>query len=150
MRLTCNLYFEINAERLDPAFFWVIAQYETGKGIDGGGWVRRELLGTVEIEQDGTEGHIRLQATRYGEYLAARWAADRGISSDDWRTIGRVMLEVVQNSPQSYPQGVCESPNPSIRCPKCSGPMIKRKSGNGPFWACPDYPQCRGSRPYSK
>jgi hypothetical protein len=150
MRLTCNLYFEINAERLDPAFFGMIAQYETGKGIDGGGWVRRELLGTVEIEQDGTEGHIRLQATRYGEYLASRWAMDRGISIDDWRTIGRVTVEVVPNSPQSYPQGVCESPNPAIRCKDCGGPMIKRKSGTGPFWACPQYPQCRGSRPHSK
>ena len=31
-------------------------------------------------------------------------------------------------------------------CPECGKPMRKRRSQNGDFWGCCDYPECRGSR----
>ena len=37
-------------------------------------------------------------------------------------------------------------------CPICHSQMIKRKAGGGShvgqeFWSCPNYPDCRGTRP---
>jgi Topoisomerase DNA binding C4 zinc finger len=37
-------------------------------------------------------------------------------------------------------------------CPICHSQMIKRKAGRGSqageeFWSCPNYPDCRGTRP---
>jgi ssDNA-binding Zn-finger/Zn-ribbon topoisomerase 1 len=34
----------------------------------------------------------------------------------------------------------------NVKCPKCSGPMVPRKSSFGMFWGCKDYPQCKGTR----
>ena len=37
------------------------------------------------------------------------------------------------------------------KCPNCDAPMVKRHDRNGKaFWGCPDYPHCRGSRPFTK
>ena len=35
---------------------------------------------------------------------------------------------------------------PSVLCPLCSSPMVKRTSTKGPFWGCTMYPKCRGIR----
>ena len=32
------------------------------------------------------------------------------------------------------------------KCPKCKTPMRERSGKNGPFWGCPDFPKCRGTR----
>lgn len=34
----------------------------------------------------------------------------------------------------------------NIKCPKCDGPMVSRKSQYGIFWGCKDYPECNGTR----
>ena len=34
----------------------------------------------------------------------------------------------------------------NVKCPKCDGPMISRKSKHGTFWGCKDYPSCDGTR----
>ena len=35
-------------------------------------------------------------------------------------------------------------------CPICGTPMKKTHDRNGaPFWGCPDFPRCHGSRPYT-
>lgn len=148
MRLTFELFLEVNAGLSHPEFFQEISKYDHGQGIDSGAWVRRIKLDTLEVEQDLPEGRLGLVARFWAEMRAAEWAAIMGI--DDWRTVGRAYAEVVENQPFTYPQGVLESPNPAIRCPSCQGPMIKRKSGTGPFWACPQYPECKGARSYSK
>jgi DNA topoisomerase-1 len=36
--------------------------------------------------------------------------------------------------------------NPSIKCPKCGGPMIIKLSKNGKFLSCKNYPECVGAR----
>jgi DNA topoisomerase-1 len=36
--------------------------------------------------------------------------------------------------------------DPSIKCPKCSGPMIIKLSKNGKFLSCKNYPECTGAR----
>ena len=148
MRITFACYLEVNAGLADPAFFEQIAKYDSGKGIDSGAWVDRHPLPTIEIEQDLPEGKLQHLAFRRAERFADLWAIDAGVT--DWRSYGRVVIERIENRPITYPQGVAEGPNYAIRCPNCGGPVIKRKSGKGPFWACPDYPQCRGSRPYSE
>lgn len=40
--------------------------------------------------------------------------------------------------------------NKSQLCPYCRAKMIKlhRRSDGGLFWGCPNYPRCRGARPY--
>ncbi len=32
----------------------------------------------------------------------------------------------------------------SVKCPKCSSAMVKRKSKYGEFWGCSTYPRCNG------
>ena len=32
------------------------------------------------------------------------------------------------------------------KCPDCDKKMVQRKSRGGPFWGCPTYPQCDGTR----
>ena len=36
--------------------------------------------------------------------------------------------------------------DPSIKCPKCGGPMIIKLSKNGKFLSCKNYPECTGAR----
>ena len=36
--------------------------------------------------------------------------------------------------------------DPSIKCPKCQGPMIIKLSKNGKFLSCKNYPECVGAR----
>ena len=36
--------------------------------------------------------------------------------------------------------------DPSIKCPKCEGPMIIKLSKNGKFLSCKNYPDCMGAR----
>ncbi len=148
MRLTFDLFLEVNAGLANPEFFEGIAKYDHGQGIDSGAWVRRIKLDTLEIEQDLPEGRLIYAAHCWAEMRADEWAAVVGIP--DWKAIGRVRVQSVENQPITYPHGVCESPNPAIRCGKCGGPMLKRKSATGPFWACPDFPKCRGSRSISQ
>lgn len=43
-------------------------------------------------------------------------------------------------------------PDLQIICPKCRKPMVERIAGRGPnrgnpFWACPGFPACKGTRP---
>ncbi|MCC8072000.1 MAG: topoisomerase DNA-binding C4 zinc finger domain-containing protein [Bacteroidales bacterium] len=38
-------------------------------------------------------------------------------------------------------------------CPQCGARMVVKKRGRGeghgqPFWGCPQFPACRGTRPY--
>jgi DNA topoisomerase-1 len=35
---------------------------------------------------------------------------------------------------------------PTIACPLCGAPMVKRTSQYGAFWGCSKYPACRGTR----
>ena len=35
---------------------------------------------------------------------------------------------------------------PTIACPLCGAPMVKRASQYGEFWGCSTYPRCRGTR----
>lgn len=147
MRLTFDLYLEVNAGLSNPGFFENAAKYDYGQGIDGGGWVDSYLLSTTVIEQALPEGQLRLLAHYRAEALADKWAKAEGVA--DWRSIGRVYARLVENQPITYPNGA-EDINPAIRCPKCSGPVIKRKSGDGPFWGCADFPRCTGARSYSK
>ena len=37
---------------------------------------------------------------------------------------------------------------PSVvpNCPRCGSPMRRRKGRYGPFWGCPRYPRCKGTR----
>ncbi|MCL1894180.1 MAG: type I DNA topoisomerase [Holophagaceae bacterium] len=38
-----------------------------------------------------------------------------------------------------------EEPEDAPECPNCGAtPMVLRKGRFGPFWACPDYPKCKG------
>lgn len=71
---------------------------------------------------------------------------------------GPQLLELVQ-SVQSTPSPEKEEPAPSAPvaaptpdCPKCGRPMVERVARQGPnagrpFWGCPGYPKCRGTRP---
>lgn len=34
----------------------------------------------------------------------------------------------------------------NVKCPKCEGPMVSRKSTYGVFWGCAAYPKCKGIR----
>lgn len=36
--------------------------------------------------------------------------------------------------------------DPSIKCPKCSGPMVIKLSKNGKFLSCKNFPECIGAR----
>ncbi len=36
--------------------------------------------------------------------------------------------------------------DPSMKCPKCQGPMIIKLSKNGKFLSCKNYPECMGAR----
>ena len=31
-------------------------------------------------------------------------------------------------------------------CPKCGSELVARSGKSGPFWGCPRFPECRGSR----
>ena len=35
---------------------------------------------------------------------------------------------------------------PSPACPRCEKPMRRRRSNNGEFWGCTDFPKCRGTK----
>ncbi len=37
-----------------------------------------------------------------------------------------------------------------INCPVCGGGMVVRKSAYGPYYACENYPECKGTRPFAK
>jgi ssDNA-binding Zn-finger/Zn-ribbon topoisomerase 1 len=34
----------------------------------------------------------------------------------------------------------------NVKCPKCDGPMVSRKSSYGIFWGCENFPECDGTR----
>ncbi|HEY4690134.1 MAG TPA: type I DNA topoisomerase [Anaerolineae bacterium] len=36
--------------------------------------------------------------------------------------------------------------DPSVLCPRCGSPMVKRAGSRGEFWGCSRYPQCKGTR----
>lgn len=46
-------------------------------------------------------------------------------------------------------QAPAASTPPTPNCPKCGTPMVKRTNHRSqePFWGCPKYPSCRGTRP---
>lgn len=52
------------------------------------------------------------------------------------------------------PQAQINSNPSATTCPACNGPMVLRTAKKGPstgaqFWGCSNYPQCKGTRPYS-
>ena len=36
--------------------------------------------------------------------------------------------------------------DPSVLCPMCNSPMVRRKGSRGEFWGCSRYPACKGTR----
>jgi restriction system protein len=61
-----------------------------------------------------------------------------------------ISFEVEQRA-QASTQAVvqaAQSQGPDPLCPNCNRPMAKRTNKKGePFWGCPGFPQCRGTRP---
>ncbi len=39
-----------------------------------------------------------------------------------------------------------QQPDPTVTCPKCGSPMVKRSGQRGEFWGCSKYPACNGTR----
>jgi hypothetical protein len=50
--------------------------------------------------------------------------------------------EIFSEEPEPEEQVNISAPE----CPKCGGLMVQRMGPRGPFWGCPNYPECRGSR----
>ncbi|MBP5230771.1 MAG: type I DNA topoisomerase, partial [Clostridia bacterium] len=51
--------------------------------------------------------------------------------------------------PEKAPEKQEETVGPDP-CPNCGGEMVLRKGPFGPFYACRNYPACRGTRPYAR
>lgn len=65
------------------------------------------------------------------------------------------LVQSVQNAPQngnSRSVNITSEPTPAPSCPLCGVAMIRRTARRGhnagnPFWGCPSYPDCKGTRP---
>ncbi len=143
MRLTFACCLEMSADRSMPGFFDELATYECSQGIDRGAILRLESLGSLEFDQSAPEGQVAHIARRIAEELA-------DVKFPGWRDYGRICIDQIPNRDIGPMEGVCESTNPAVVCPKCSKPMVRRSAGRGPFWGCTDYPACKGLRPISK
>ena len=88
---------------------------------------------TISCDEKGAvaaAGESPTTPTRAGKGSGSRGAQPRGS--------GR--------TPASAPpsgSAVAQSPT----CPKCTKPMVLRRSAHGEFYGCSDFPRCRGTRP---
>lgn len=71
---------------------------------------------------------------------------------DEWHAVVRELwdpferdLTAVESRKDELKREVQETSD--VACPKCGAPMVKKYGRNGPFLACPNYPECRTTRP---
>lgn len=116
----------------------------------------REHLGVIVA--DGADGGFVVTTGRFTDE-AKRFAAKQGIhllDGDEFKFIAKELAKEQQSlsaPPVSSRSQPPERPAaPVVACPSCGTAMVKRIAKRGPnqgmpFWGCPRYPDCRGTRP---
>jgi DNA topoisomerase-1 len=71
---------------------------------------------------------------------------------DDWRQVVKGFygpfskdLETIKSDPQGL-QKLLSSDAGAVTCDKCGSTMVKKWGRNGPFLACPRYPECKNTK----
>lgn len=152
MRKTFAVVASVSLDLALPGFFQAIEQYGFAAGVDRGGMRVRIEICRLEVLDYGPNAHnaqvtqvFRRAATRIvGEFLRARFPAVADLADEEHPCFD-LRLVPVENWPAD-PGHDLAADNPSILCPKCSGPMVRRSSGQRAFWGCCGYPKCKGSR----
>ncbi len=155
MQFTYSCRLELSLHRSLPGFCEEISQYQFADGLDRGASFLRLELGPLVIEHV-QEPLARQVAERAADRLADTWAKqffrtdgpDAIACPCDWRSFGRVDLNLIPNDPgPAWTHGMAGE-NPAILCPVCNTPMVMRQ-GRKPFWGCQRYPACKGTRSVS-
>lgn len=124
----------------DPAKMTLRFRVEVGRlEIDGVGSQQYGEAFSL-LHRAGHELAWRYLGRMYGTSFEA--AADLILGED---AIADVSLVRVDNYPVPEPHG-CQSPDNSVRCPRCQSKMVARHSGRGPFYGCSNFPECKGTR----
>ena len=124
-------------------------------------WRRRQVPVSVVREMYGLLAHHGAHAVRIaalGGFTrdAARFAAGKPIELID----GPALLALVRSVQNADPAPVHGTPRvgPALatspdseatpQCPRCGTAMVQRanRRSGSPFWGCPAYPQCHGTR----
>ena len=113
-------------------------------GVD----VVRQLYGVMTAQ--GAVGGFVVSA---GEFTneAKEFASGRNI---EWLDGERLMTAINRSTSPTRAATPKQKPTveaPSVLCPQCKGPMVKRVAKQGAnagqaFWGCSAYPRCRGTR----
>lgn len=122
-------------------------------------WRRRLVRASTVREMWGLADHHRADAVHIvciGDYTpdAAEFARGKPIAL----ITGERLLELVQEFQPSSSGLPVEGPTGTPMhdpasgvpaCPACASLMVQRQNGQtgAPFWGCPSYPRCRGTRP---
>jgi restriction system protein len=106
----------------------------------------RELFGVMAAER-ADHGYVVTSGTFTTDAL--EFARGRNIELMDGSAVF-AMFETARQA--SGRKEVLDAPAAQPPCPKCAKPMVKRiaKAGTNagkPFWGCPSFPSCRGTRP---
>jgi DNA topoisomerase-1 len=93
----------------------------------------------------------------FPEYISDTFTAEMEDELDDIATGKREYVKTLKDFYGPFSKEVKEKgkiekitnlgdADPSIKCPKCGGPMIIKLSKNGKFLSCKNYPDCLGAR----
>ena len=89
-------------------------------------------------------------------FVAALWQLARGrflVRQSDLEST--MESQATRTQPRIDPTFARYADGEPPTCPKCEKPMIRRTAQQGPyaeqdFWACSDFPRCRGTRPLAR
>ena len=121
--------------------------------------VSRQLYGWIDSLKNTTiAGQRKLTDQTRADYnrdgLRERFREQFNSEAEDQaRKDGRITeylkakIEAIGDLHDASRKTVADAP----ACPNCGSPMLKRHDRNGKaFWGCPEYPRCRGTRPFAR
>jgi restriction system protein len=127
----------------------VQTKHSTGRGV--GNKAVQEAVAAVGYYK-GTRAIV--VTNRYFTKPAINLAKANAVELWDRDRLAEEILKSHPASPLPAPTGppvptVKPSPAslPSPICPRCGSTMVRRHSEHGPFWGCPTFPKCWGTRP---
>ncbi len=120
---------------LDERLSWMVKNF----------WNKNPLLNNIQETITGLQSGMMKECPKCKEVRSCDDFKDPTLSTGEWR-----FCKTCKNNKIIEQTAIAESkPAPiltSIKCPRCSSPMILRDSRKWKFYGCSRFPYCRGTR----
>lgn len=100
-----------------------------------------QLNETINLSPDGKVFSRSLMLNLRGETAKEVWNSYQELKK---------LVEGREDKPEKKVKQEKKEKTETPNCPKCKTPMIIRTNGKtgAPFWSCPQWPICNGTRPF--